>query len=266
MTTDGLPVGKVESRNVLFCDNIADRNTWMQLLTEIIATSRPFDDLAQLLLSNLKSEGNEKAPPARRESSLKNPPFSDSLSRTSNSSINASNQPQETNMEISSPTLLTQNGSRNMSSNFGDQESLGSLGDFETILAMPAAAGSIKLENDQSRCMEHLPPIPLVEEFPIQVKVAEVKSARGIQKKFSVWMKNSVLEKTHSRLFGCTIQEAVDTASIMPGYEIPTVLYRCIEYLEAKNAAHEEGIYRLSGSSTTVTNLRQRFEQGIFKN
>lgn len=41
--------------------------------------------------------------------------------------------------------------------------------------------------------------------------------------------------------------------------ELPSVVYRCIEYLDAKNAQSEEGIFRLSGSNVVIKQLRERF-------
>ena len=40
---------------------------------------------------------------------------------------------------------------------------------------------------------------------------------------------------------------------------LPAVVYRCLEYLEAKNAAGEVGIFRQSGSSALITTLQMRF-------
>ncbi|KAI9704206.1 MAG: hypothetical protein M1836_007067 [Candelina mexicana] len=40
---------------------------------------------------------------------------------------------------------------------------------------------------------------------------------------------------------------------------LPAVVYRSIEYLDAKGAASEEGIFRLSGSNVVIRNLRERF-------
>ena len=40
---------------------------------------------------------------------------------------------------------------------------------------------------------------------------------------------------------------------------LPAVVYRCLEYLEAKDAASEEGIFRLSGSSVVIKGLKDRF-------
>lgn len=41
---------------------------------------------------------------------------------------------------------------------------------------------------------------------------------------------------------------------------LPSPVYRCIEYLEANDAANEEGIFRLSGSNTTIKSLKERFD------
>ena len=61
--------------------------------------------------------------------------------------------------------------------------------------------------------------------------------------------------------FGATLAEAVEYCAPR-GVEdvfLPAVVYRCLQYLEAKNAASEEGIFRMSGSNTLIKNLKHRF-------
>ena len=61
-------------------------------------------------------------------------------------------------------------------------------------------------------------------------------------------------------VFGLPLAEAVEHCSpVGADVELPAVVYRCIEYLRAKNAASEEGIFRLSGSNVVVRTLRDRF-------
>jgi RalA-binding protein 1 len=62
-------------------------------------------------------------------------------------------------------------------------------------------------------------------------------------------------------VFGMPIAEAVEywPPKGMPDICLPAVVYRCLEYLEAQDAANEEGIFRLSGSSVVIKNLRDRF-------
>jgi hypothetical protein len=55
-------------------------------------------------------------------------------------------------------------------------------------------------------------------------------------------------------VFGVSLEETLKTVD-----NLPTIVYRCIEYLESKDAVHEEGIYRLSGSSVKVNLLRNQF-------
>ena len=61
-------------------------------------------------------------------------------------------------------------------------------------------------------------------------------------------------------VFGVPLAEAVEFARPADvDTELPVVVYRCIEYLLAKNAIAEEGIFRLSGSSTVIKGLKDRF-------
>ncbi|KAG8683638.1 hypothetical protein FRC08_014163 [Ceratobasidium sp. 394] len=57
-------------------------------------------------------------------------------------------------------------------------------------------------------------------------------------------------------VFGIPLQESLAIAQIA---NLPAIVFRCIEYLEAKKADQEEGIYRLSGSSAVIKNLKDRF-------
>jgi hypothetical protein len=66
-------------------------------------------------------------------------------------------------------------------------------------------------------------------------------------------------------LFGIPLRDAVDiTREMGMGINVPSVVYRCIEYLEHMDAAKEEGIYRLSGSNSAIRLLKDRFNSGKF--
>lgn len=60
-------------------------------------------------------------------------------------------------------------------------------------------------------------------------------------------------------VFGVPLAESIAISSIAEGLELPSVVFRCIEYLEKKEAAKEEGIYRLSGSTAVIKGLKDRF-------
>ncbi|KAH9820193.1 hypothetical protein DFH28DRAFT_1080019 [Melampsora americana] len=60
-------------------------------------------------------------------------------------------------------------------------------------------------------------------------------------------------------VFGVSLQEAVSVARVHEGLDLPAVVFRCVEFLEAKGAIEEEGIYRLSGSSVSIKAFKERF-------
>ncbi|KAI8373601.1 RhoGAP domain protein [Choanephora cucurbitarum] len=71
----------------------------------------------------------------------------------------------------------------------------------------------------------------------------------------------SDLEETRGdkQVFGIPLVDAVALSRINDSYDLPAIVHRCIEYLETKDALYEEGIYRLSGSSSKVKALKKRF-------
>ncbi|KAG0024322.1 hypothetical protein BGZ80_004284 [Entomortierella chlamydospora] len=63
------------------------------------------------------------------------------------------------------------------------------------------------------------------------------------------------------QVFGVALDMAVNQAQVHPGYKLPAVVYRCIEYLNAHNAKMEIGIYRQSGSLAVISELKDRFNR-----
>ncbi|KAI2615776.1 RhoGAP-domain-containing protein [Hypomontagnella submonticulosa] len=62
------------------------------------------------------------------------------------------------------------------------------------------------------------------------------------------------------QVFGAPLAEAVRfNGPFDINVPLPAVVYRCIQYLDVKNAIREEGIFRLSGSNVVIKQLRERF-------
>lgn len=62
------------------------------------------------------------------------------------------------------------------------------------------------------------------------------------------------------QVFGASVAEAVRyNAPVDINVPLPAVVYRCIQYLDFRNASFEEGIFRLSGSNVIIKQLRERF-------
>lgn len=63
------------------------------------------------------------------------------------------------------------------------------------------------------------------------------------------------------RVFGAPLSEAVKYNSPRDvRIPLPAVVYRCIQYLDARGAITEEGIFRLSGSNVVIKQLKERFD------
>ncbi|KAJ3205066.1 hypothetical protein HK099_000927 [Clydaea vesicula] len=60
-------------------------------------------------------------------------------------------------------------------------------------------------------------------------------------------------------VFGVSLEKCLQISKITENFELPSIVYRCIEYLDAKDAIKEEGIFRLSGSSVEIQKLKERF-------
>ncbi|KAI8340556.1 hypothetical protein BC941DRAFT_417556 [Chlamydoabsidia padenii] len=61
-------------------------------------------------------------------------------------------------------------------------------------------------------------------------------------------------------VFGVPLEEAVRVSRVSDTYQLPSIVFRCLEYLDAKKAILEEGLYRLSGSNIMMKSLKQRFD------
>jgi len=60
-------------------------------------------------------------------------------------------------------------------------------------------------------------------------------------------------------VFGVPLEESLEVAQLC---NLPAIVFRAIQYLEAKKSDQEEGIYRLSGSSAVIKSLKDRFNTG----
>jgi RalA-binding protein 1 len=71
------------------------------------------------------------------------------------------------------------------------------------------------------------------------------------------WGFGKTVEKPAPKpVFGVPLTDSLAIAQVAG---LPAIVFRCIEYLEAKNAEQEEGIYRLSGASAVIKGLKERF-------
>lgn len=78
-------------------------------------------------------------------------------------------------------------------------------------------------------------------------------------------LENMNLSKDSSQnsVFGSPLEKCLRLSShkYQGIYEIPSVVYRCLEFLYKNHGVQEEGIFRLSGSSALIKSLQEQFDR-----
>jgi len=69
------------------------------------------------------------------------------------------------------------------------------------------------------------------------------------------------LDQKKNLVFGVPLADVVAKARALGPLEIPLLVRRCIDYVEAVGIK-EEGIYRISGNQSDQKELRERFDAG----
>lgn len=72
----------------------------------------------------------------------------------------------------------------------------------------------------------------------------------------------NLTESTVKTIFGSPLDKCLELSShkYQGRYEIPSVVYRCLEFLYKNRGIQEEGIFRLSGSSALIKSLQEQFD------
>ncbi|KAJ1555510.1 hypothetical protein HK405_001184, partial [Cladochytrium tenue] len=119
--------------------------------------------------------------------------------------------------------------------------------------------------DDNARIMEQKPPGLQ----PLNQNPWNAAARKNGNKKGAIWGKRKGSESNGTKtpdsgktIFGVPLEVAVENSRLDEFSELPAVVYRCIEYLEARNAKEEEGIYRLSGSNVVIQGLKEKFNLG----
>ncbi|ORX76826.1 RhoGAP-domain-containing protein [Anaeromyces robustus] len=124
--------------------------------------------------------------------------------------------------------------------------------------------------DDNERVMQQMIPPPLVPKSKIsnpKQKLMKEEKNRRLHFSWYKFKKSSSSDDSKDiignkkKVFGVPLETAVKNSKIKEDYELPAIVYRCIEYLDAKGAYEEEGIYRLSGSKATIQSLKNRFDR-----
>lgn len=69
-------------------------------------------------------------------------------------------------------------------------------------------------------------------------------------------------DRQQNKVFGSSLENCLRLSShkYVGRYEIPSVVYRCLEFLYKNHGIQEEGLFRLSGSSALIKSLQEQFD------
>jgi hypothetical protein len=226
-TVEGFPSPRYETKHLLVAETVEARDDWARCIASVISLQRPSD---QFNLNFIKRLENTYA----------------------------------TDVDVAKPPIsVTTNNHHTLSADSSSKLEIAQRysPDKESPKSHEASPSTI-VNDENQRIQKQIEPPKLAALFPSAELKSPIKK-RGAT--FKDWVKKkSGFDESKNTLpvFGITLQEAFAISHIR-GADIPTVLFRCIEYLEAKDAQQEEGLYRLSGSSSVIQTLRLRFDQGI---
>lgn len=110
-------------------------------------------------------------------------------------------------------------------------------------------ANALNLVNDDSETVESTESEP---------KFSDISIGRSLET-----MNLSSNTSSTNVVFGSSLEDCLQLSSqVYQGkYEIPSVVYRCLEFLYKNYGIQEEGIFRLSGSSALIKALQEQFDR-----
>lgn len=96
------------------------------------------------------------------------------------------------------------------------------------------------------------------ESFDSEAKYSDTSIARSLE---SMNLNGAIVSS--NVVFGSPLERCLELSSqLYQGkYQIPSVVYRCLEFLYKNYGIQEEGIFRLSGSSALIKSLQEQFDR-----
>lgn len=233
-------------RHVLCAENDFERDEWVETLLHYI-DEKPAEPRSQYGAGIQASHGKDVRSGQRgtnedaESRSAESPQFNQSLGET----------PSPSNASSHTPDLAAESGPTPKSLISGPMNAT-VISDAGLWGNKTAAPGGSKEREQKKRNLfqhfrkpshEHLPPVQ--QQSQPQSRRTELNAHRN----------------GHVRpVFGMQLQEAVEYYSpVDVNVYLPAVVYRCIEFLRAKHASNEEGLFRLSGSNIVIRLLKDRF-------
>ncbi|EXJ53722.1 RalA-binding protein 1 [Cladophialophora psammophila CBS 110553] len=227
-------------RHVLCAESDAERDEWVETLLHYI-DERPMEPKSQYG-AGVQTSHTKDAKLSQRMG------YEDAESKSNGSPQTHSDTPSPSIASSQTPELLQEPVATSKAYNISGPMNGAVISDAGSWGNKSASNSGSKEREQKKRNLFHFRK-PSYEQLaplqPVQPKKSELNARRG----------------GHVRpVFGMQLQEAVEYYSpVDVEVYLPAVVYRCIEFLRVKNAANEEGLFRLSGSNIVIRLLKDRF-------
>ncbi|KAI9006097.1 hypothetical protein BC832DRAFT_468798 [Gaertneriomyces semiglobifer] len=278
---------KVVSRHILCAENDHERDEWVECLAKEINSIRPIGSanttesttqgaIAENVVVVSKDEGRTDDVSLRSATVTFDTPADLAPPQTPvDESDTGQPEPPQRTASIAATTNVA--GGQPVPSSpttaMGGMSSPGMLSSSPTSKSSSALSGRRAFIDDNERILSQPEPPALVtaSRTPTQTPGSADKpsdKADKTNKKSKRMTTFNWGKKAHApapardpsrRIFGVPLEVAVANSRVSE-LPLPSVVYRCIEYLDAKKANEEEGIYRLSGSSSVIQGLKAGFD------
>ncbi|KAL3232231.1 GTPase-activating protein BEM3 [Nakaseomyces bracarensis] len=238
LLTEHKKSGLSASNKYYLCTETAkEREGWISSLHQLL---EPNSNTLHTSTSSIRSTSNtiDSTSSSRLDSSKNDSHYVTDLSQNNSTEVIS------THSNISSPAVVPEN-------NDDDKESrrmkMRSIFPFKKI-----AGGVFPHEDDKENDAESIN--RSVETF------VTTNTDGGYQRNIE---SNTPVPVNRNAIFGATLQHCVKLSSktYQRNYHLPSIVYRCLEYLYKNHGIQEEGIFRLSGSSTLIKQLQERFDR-----
>lgn len=231
-------------RHVLCAESDAERDEWVETLLHYI-DERPAEPKSQYG-AGVQSSNTKEGKTSRRIG------YDETEAKMSGSpGLNQahSDTPSPSNASTHTPEFVPETGTASKSFNISGPMNGSVISDAGLWGNKSAANGGSKEREQKKRNLFHFKKPSYEQLAPVQN--AQLKRGGDL----------NAHRGGHVRpVFGMQLQEAVEYYSpVDVDVYLPAVVYRCIEFLRAKNAANEEGLFRLSGSNIVIRMLKDRF-------
>ncbi|TIB00265.1 hypothetical protein E3P94_01779 [Wallemia ichthyophaga] len=267
-----------KDRHILCAENDLERDNWINTLlwhqrthSNVGGASSPVlherTNIAEDSTPNSANNGLKRRATSLKTRSLETHKLKDvERPRTSDSkpiskeeiqpsnSVSLTSLPPEVSSKFSIPKVLAD------ARNTGKVDALGISQHGESANLLPQRQGSIHSLSGQYKAVgaKLNESCESIDKSEKQHERDHKGKSRGFWGAFSGSSSGSSKDKSAPKLpvFGVPVDDSLQQAQIAG---LPAVVFRCIRYLQHVKAEEEEGIYRLSGSSTQVKGLKERY-------